>query len=363
MDYLDLNVKAANFNKMKVITKRKVNYQILSQEILTELRGGLSQRELSQLLGFSFNQVGKWESGATKIKWNDFLLICEKLNVPLTNYFSYYFNRPIETIDLNNISSSILASFSTVDLNNKDVLKILKKWAAHKSQIYLIDFLKILDSYPSSLFAWLMLFVDCSKIDSIKQQYNHFNNCMDAVADNPLLIYVNAALKVNEYQMLKEHDELILAKHACIQVSHLKKSLNILLDLGIIHYDGKKYHPCKFDFSFSNLKHRKLRKFHKYCTVLAGDGYPLTPMPIDTYRDVNISSTSSRVNAISKEASDKIGKLIAKFHNEVTDVIQNDHGIKNNVQIILLHSFSSCLLNNIDTQKLIDLCDTDKLPK
>ncbi len=43
------------------------------------------------------------------------------------------------------------------------------------------------------------------------------------------------------------------------------------------------------------------------------------------------------------EAARKVGELVARFHSEVADVVGNDSGEKQNVQIILLHSFASNL--------------------
>ena len=64
-----------------------LNYQQLAEQIVRHLRGDITQRQLSANLGFTFNQVGKWESGATQIKWDDFLYLCKILEVPIEKYF------------------------------------------------------------------------------------------------------------------------------------------------------------------------------------------------------------------------------------------------------------------------------------
>ncbi|MCB9026344.1 MAG: helix-turn-helix transcriptional regulator [Bdellovibrionaceae bacterium] len=339
------------------------NYPLLSQEILTFLRAKKSQRELSQLLGYSYNQVGKWESGATKLKWTDFLKLCETLNIPMQVHMSNYLGKNTEKIDLKKMAYHLLNSHGLLDLNNKRICNKLHKWTQAKTPFYFADFLELLDSNPSSLFAWLMFFVDGSQLPTIKKSFEHFQTCMDAVADDPILIYVNAALHLQSYQDLLEHNEILLAQHACVQVAQLREALSVLRSLGIIFYDGKKYYPCPFDFSFSNLRHKNLRKFHKYSTLLAGLGYPLAPTPLEKYKNANASVSSIRVNAISESAAEKISVLVNKFHNEAADVISNDTEPKQNVQIIVFHSFASTLLDPNKNLEVLNLSDNPRLPK
>lgn len=360
----ELESNRPKFNQINNLKKKpQLNYALLSQEIITYLRGKTTQRELSQQLGFSYNQVGKWESGATKLKWNDFLNLCQTLNIPMKTHFSSYLGVIEEDVNLEEIAFNLLNSYGLLDLKNKKILNKLCKWAQTKTSFSLADFLELLDSYPSSLFSWLMFFVDCSQISTIKKSFELFEVRMNAVANDPLLIYINAALHLQAYQVLEEHNEKLIAHHACVQISQLRKSLHTLCDLGIIFFDGNKYYPCPFDFSFSNLRHKNLRRFNKYTTLLAGLSYPLSPTPLNKYKDTNSSRSSIRVNAISMDAAEKISSLIIKFHNEASDIINSDTGPKNNLQILVLHSLATTLLNGNKNIEALNLSDSQLLPK
>jgi transcriptional regulator with XRE-family HTH domain len=62
-----------------------MNYSVLKIEILKALRGSQSQSELSRRLGYSYNQVGKWEANAKRMKWTDFHNFCEVCGVSMTS--------------------------------------------------------------------------------------------------------------------------------------------------------------------------------------------------------------------------------------------------------------------------------------
>lgn len=332
------------------------HYQRVVQEILVQLRGSKTQRAFSQELGYTFNQVGKWESGATKLKWLDFVDLCKKIDLPLLDHCVFYFSRNYDEFSIENIAQHVLESYGKVDLGHAKLVQRLERWSSGKVQMNLQDFLEALDSYPSSMFAWLSLFLDCENIPTIQDEYQNFVKCMEAVADNPTLIFINAALNVLHYQNLDQHDERVLARHACMQPKDLRDGLQKMVDLRIIKFDGRKYYPSPFDFSFSNLRHKRLRKFHKYSTMLAGLGYSLEPFAPKEYEQTNDSRTSTRVNAVSQDAAIKITELISQFHNDVTDVIQSDRGNKNNVQMIVLHSVASTLIDAKNSEESLNAC-------
>lgn len=51
---------------------------VIQKEILVALRGRRSQGALSRLLGYSFNQVYRWEAGLTDLHWDEFMHIADK---------------------------------------------------------------------------------------------------------------------------------------------------------------------------------------------------------------------------------------------------------------------------------------------
>ncbi len=60
----------------------------ISKNFLVSLRGRQSARALSQKLGYSSNQISRWESGHSRFSWSDFLDLCERLELPLQEAFT-----------------------------------------------------------------------------------------------------------------------------------------------------------------------------------------------------------------------------------------------------------------------------------
>lgn len=319
----------------------EVDYYKLAREILVQLRGEMSQRSLSEKLGYSYNQVGKWESGFTQIKWDGFVAVAKALGIPLESRLSYFFSDYEGEFDVETIVA-MLRNNLALDFNTDEALKgWLRKWKAKKFAPDLAEILRILDSRPAMLFSWLMMFVDGTQLMSIKEDYQAFMVRLEATMDDPNVIYVNAALRTQDYASLKVHDESLLAQHACCSIDRLRQTLWLMVSQGVVHFDGKKYEPCLFDFSFSTLRHAGLRQFTKYTTELAAEKYPVDPGSIDRSKIKNACGSSARVTAMSAKAADQVAQLVNKFHSEVGEIVKRDSAPKEHVQIIVLHNFVS----------------------
>lgn len=331
-------------NRTKILEDEKLNYSQLAIEVVKMLRANLSQRQLSARLGFSFNQVGKWESGATQIKWDDFIHICEALNLPIESHF----RKTFWTFEGEFDPSHALKVFTeNIKLNLQKKKKYqtkLRKWASKDIHLDLAEIFEIIDLAPSVLIAFLSPFIDCSKIPSLNSRFVQYLTQVELIFQDPLCAFVNAALQLKEYQSLAQHDDATLAYHSTCSVEHLRRVLRLMMTYGIIYFDGKKYFPNSFDFSFSAVPDVKLRGLTKYTTDLASNRYSLDPLVktngVGALRNPSVSSV--RVNALSKEAAKRVMDLVSEFHSKVGRVVQDDAGqIKNNVQVILIHSFAS----------------------
>lgn len=330
-------------DKTKVHADEKLNYSQVAIEVVKMFRSSLSQRQLSACLGFSFNQVGKWESGATQIKWDDFIHICVALNLPIESHFRKLFWTFEGEFDPSH-ALKVFTENIKLNLQKKKKYQMkLRKWASKDVHLDLAEVFEIIDLAPSVLIAFLSPFIDCSKVRSLNSRFVQYSTQLDLIFQDPLCAFVNAALQLNEYQSLEQHDDVILAFHSTCTVEHLRRVLRLMTTYGIIYFDGKKYYPNSFDFSFSAVPDIKLRGLTKYTTDLASNRYSLEPL-VKTNGGAlrNPSVSSVRVNALSKEAAKKVMDLVSEFHSKVGRVVQEDAGQnKNNVQVILIHSFGS----------------------
>ena len=328
----------------------RLDYQKLASQIIFQLRGELTQRSLSEMMGFSFNQVGKWESGATHIKWNDFFKLCEALKIPLERHLRYSFWTLDAEFNPLIALKAIDTNLNFISISDKESAHTIKKWLSGSQIPDFSEVLKLMGKRSAVLFGWLSLFVNCEKIELLQGPYEKFLKNMDSVLSDPLVVYMNAALQLDDYKKMEINDESFLAEHCACTVEQAQHALKTMLEHNLVNFDGKKYLPNPFDFSFAGIRHYKLRGLTKHTTILAARRYSTTQMFNDPSKVRNLSQSSVRVVALSKEASKAVGELISKFHSDVGQIVNQDKLPKDNVQVMLIHSFASNVNSKIDSQ-------------
>lgn len=321
---------------------QEIDYYDLTRSFIKKLRGDqLTQRELSEKLGFSFNKVGKWESGATQLKWADFFSVAEALGVSIEDKFEAVFGHTRVEMTPYGIIKFLENSFALDSVNQESIARLQKKWKSEDASPDFAEVLMVFDLRPSMMMGFLTQFVDCSEVEELTAEYEIFLQQQNVLHENPVAGFVLEGLQLKDYKNLAEHDDELLARHSGCSVEELKKTLRNLLALKVITYDDRKYNTTGIDFSYSSLATPKMRRFNKYTLEFLAKKYPIEgtrPVP-GTY--VNVGSSSHRVVALSRSASEKVEKLIAKFHNEVGEVVKLDDEEKDNVQVITVASISS----------------------
>ncbi len=319
----------------------RLNYEELSWEVIKQVRGEMSQRKLSEKLKFSFNQVGKWESGVTLIKWKEFIELCQALKIPIETFFCYHFGHQDLIFDERTTLKTLVAKLNLNSSHELPIRNLARKWLSGAHHPSFSQVLRVMGMKSPVLFGWLSQIVDCHQISCIKESYHLFIQNMEAVLETPLVVFVNAALQIDSYQKLEHHDEKLLAEHAACSITELKQALKVMLKFDLISFDGRKYIPSVFDFGFSSLRHPKIRGLTKWATCLAATRYPDKPISVDPLRVRNPSRSSVRVTAMSASTAQKISDLIVSFHNQIDEIVNSDREPKDNVQVLLIHSFAS----------------------
>lgn len=318
-----------------------LSYQQIAQEIIIYLRGTKKQREFSQELGFSFNQVGKWESGVTQIKWIDFIRVCELLKIPIYDHIRlsfWYLDGDFSALSFVRILEK---SIQLQKNGDKEILKLVQKWLSKNIEPDLAEVLKVIDYSRGVLIGWLSYFLDCSQLPSLQISFNRLQIAIQAIVENPVAAYINAAIQLDGYKNLTTHDEFFLARHATCTRQELRKILNQMLKVGIVNFDGKKYLPQSSQFfSFAAYVDPKLRGLTKYTLDLLSNRYSLKPVghrPLE----FNYSTCSVRVVPMSAATAKKVGELIAEFNGRMAELVKQDDGPKTNVQLIVCNSSAS----------------------
>lgn len=324
----------------KNLVPNTTDYRKLTEEIIRVLRGEFSQRQFSELLGYSFNQVGKWESSATHLKWESFINMAHVLKIPIEKHFQTIFWTFEGEFTIKSSIQILAKQLNTNTIEGQTLQDTVERWLVGVNGPDFSEVLRVIDSKPSLLIGWLALFIDCDLLTTLQPRYQQWLSEIDTIMNYPECIYINAALELQAYKDLPIHDDQFLIEHAACTRENVKQILSLLKEKGAVSFDGKKYHPLRlFEFSFS--PNPKLRSITKFSTELAASRYSNIPAKNSSTKPRNISMSTVRVVPMSMETAKKVRDLMVQFDNDVRQTIKDDLGLKNNVQVMLFHSFTS----------------------
>jgi len=329
-------------------------YSQLSREIIIHLRGGRTQTELSSLLGYSFNQVSKWESGATLFLWQNFIDLNEALQLPWSKNFNdcFAFNtnlkveeRPVFEIlshffgfsDINEMAEMMHKSRSSIVRLLHDQVKI-----------DFSDVLRVIDQRPFLLTRWLTSFLSVNELPSMKQRFESEMQIYKSVVSLPWTPLVGAALYLDAYKDLEEHSTAWVAKQVGLADDQVEKAIEKLVESEIVILKGKKYHTLHREISM--MKVPEFRQVTKFLTDATARSFK-TEKPLNPdFERPSLSMT--QLHPVSADASRKIAELFVEFHHELTKIIKNDTQPKDHVRAVVIH--------NLDTKHFVPLAENEK---
>lgn len=322
-----------------------INHDQLAREIVRAIRGEATQRDLSRKLGYTFNQVGKWESGSTHISWDDFVQLATSEGHDIEKHFRRIFWSFVGDSDGAFNSKSVINYFLTdhrfIQRALASSTRTIRRLKAGESHVMLADVHRLIALQPSLLMGWLEGFTDPSQIPEVQAFYAWHLKCLELVAGNPLAVFVKASVELDAYKNLERHSDEFVARHATCSTEEAHATLKQLLDLGCVEFDGTRYTAEGDCFSFGSLANTRLKSLTKFSTSLTAQRYLTVPSGAPAQDWINPSVSSVRVRPMSKEASNKVLALVEKFHRDVADIVAKDEGEKTNVQILLMHFYAS----------------------
>lgn len=336
-------------------------FQQLIQEILVVLRGSMTQAELSQKLGYSFNQVGKWEALHTAITWSQFLKLGESVGIPLwsiTKSALALSHRSTQSLDSTTDPriTDLLFPFmglskemeiaTTLGKSRSAVRRILSQ----ERELDLIEVLRLLNLRPFALQNWLSRFVDVKTLVSFQRQMQRERDLLESLAEIPWSPIVNSALQAERYRQLPHHDEMVLANLCGLSVEQVRAALEKLLSVGAIHIERGLFRNRLTELTL--IRSPQMRKFTAFladhvASHVSASG-PKTANP------KNPSLTAVRVYPLSEAGARKVAEALVRYHHEISKIVAQDDEAPTHVRATVIHSVDMSLLNR-------DAADTEQL--
>lgn len=336
--------------------EQNLDFSLLAQEILVLLRGELSQVELSQKLGFSFNQCGKWESGVTIIHWQDFVRVCEALDIPWQRHFNDVFafhqgmtieNNPVfECLSRFFGYSSLMEMAQTLHKSRSSISRLLN----NQVKIHFSDILQLMDIRPFVLGSWLAKFLQPSRLESFKVKYQSELAMYKAVVSYPEAALVNFCFHLDSYWALPAHSDAWIAERVGLKEQQIPQAIEHLLKSGLIHKVGDKYRSMEKELT--SLRLPEFRKVIQYMNNWTTETYNGSRSFTPNFENPSISAL--RLYPVSSKAGKEIVDALVVFHHQVAEIVKKDQGPKDHVRAILLHCLDMGIsqgLSSSDTSK------------
>ena len=323
-----------------------MNYANIKKQLLLALRGELSAKALSVKLGFSFNQVHRWESGEKQLRWDEFVNLCDVLGVPLEAAVSrLLFSEPETSAHLAPNFIGLLRSrfpLSTIeDLAHRlnCHASVMKRYV--RGEIYpdLEVVLAMIDLNHNWLGHFLLDLLPVSSNPEFRILFEKEQQTALLTLREPIAQAIDACLVIRGYRELKVHDDAFIADQLGITPDEVKQIIEQRLSLGIVtqQADGK-YFPTYITINTTSSDAQSaaitLQYWNKRAGERIGDGEFLS-------RGAAKSFSSYRVAAMSKATMQRTNEILMRAFHEVTTILEADDATPEEVRVLLLHSYSS----------------------
>ena len=301
-------------------------------ELLCAIRGKRSQLSVSRKMGYSFNQVGRWESGQTRLLWSDFDRFCQAcrqdLNAALkTRFPSVNGSSQIVVLLRTLVGSATVAEVSRVTTISRDILSHIFRG---KTSPTLDQVLTLLWTFHPSYIDFLGDIVELKRIPSLHEAYQRRCDLYKLYFRCPWVGAVERCFELDEYRNLAQHQPGFAARRAGLDLRLETEAIQLLLEIGAIRWRDKKYDVVD-TFSEVSGPEAQLNGIIRYWLQRAEKNLK------DTRKGRHYSAY--RVFTTSTETYDEIRQEYAAFHRRVSQLIAQDKYKPTELRVLVTQLF------------------------
>lgn len=323
-------------------TTGKMDYSRIKKELLTALRGDLTQKEMSARLGFKYNQYHKWESELKWLRWDEFIDILIVTNCPYKNSFNLvlgFYDNP------KNIK--LLFESLCLNLNMKEIGQIVghnesivRRWMTKDISPSLETMLNLIDIRTNNLYEFISQLVNIEKIPTINIKYQEVLKQKRVEIQFPFASAIEAAIQLEDYKNLEKHSDKWISDRILVAENLVKKAIAALVNAETILKIDKKYVINNNWIQIPGLTLSQVAKIDHYWTkrclnrYMGPDGVPHIPE-----NGINTNIRSFRVAPISENAALKIQKLLKQTSSQILRIVREDKEKPEKIGVYVSHFF------------------------
>jgi transcriptional regulator with XRE-family HTH domain len=222
----------------------------IKRGLLKAARGKRSQLQLSRRMGFSFNQLYRWESDLTRIHWKEFIHLCEICKVDLKKVLKESISYKAD-LTRSDLFVQHVIGFKKIAVLSREVQIsrfILSDWSKGRSEPSFDGVLKLLDSRDLltnflEIFPGIELGLELDKKLKSKRAARTF------FYENPIAGAAWSCLDLSEYQAASRHTPGFIARHLGISTVEEKQVLDQMEQVGLVVLEKGKYRKNESNFN------------------------------------------------------------------------------------------------------------------
>lgn len=326
-----------------------MDYSKVKTELLIAIRGTRSTSELSGAMGYTFDQVKRWETGKKHLRWDEFSKYCLVLGVPIFEavsraslvdasemkpeeiglYFVRHLRKRYPTYSIDELAAQLNCHVS-----------VLKRYLSGENFPDLEFVFALLNLTGFWLGSFLLLLLPAGTGHSLRQIFALEDRLFHSPSRTPLAIAIESSLAMEGYLALPAHDDAFLARLVGCKIDEVREVLcHSLGTRTVVQEKNGKYRPIieveNCNPSQKNEFLKSLRFWsHRAELGLEGESAIIRNPELRRFGGFMVS-------AVSKEAVDKINDVLKRAADEIANIHFTDKGPFQDVRISVWHSYNA----------------------
>lgn len=258
-----------------------MDFERLSRELLTALRGPRSQVQWSRRLGYRSNVAYAWESGRRSPTAAETLRAVRRSGVVLDEALERFYGRappwlgeldPASAEGVARLLEDLRGTATVTDLSRRAGLSrcSVSRWLSARTQPRLPDFLRLVEASSLRSVDLLACLVEPSRMPSVAPIWERLEANRRGAFELPWTQAVLRALELDAYRALPRHLEGWLAGRLGISVQEERRCMDFLIRTGRVLRAGEHWVPE--DLAVDTRRHPEIgRALKSHWTSVAAE--------------------------------------------------------------------------------------------
>jgi transcriptional regulator with XRE-family HTH domain len=321
------------------------DYSKLKSELLKLLLRDRSSIQISRQMGYSFDQIRRWQTGSKELRWDEFCDLCEVLQIPLLGHLRDIFSFDIRDQDelyffMAHLRKRFLR-WSLRELHEKVGVhpSVMKRYIGGQVFPSMEVVFALLDLHKNILSAFLFALVGKQNINAFDHSLQHGQSQVTAETTLPLASAIEGLLMIEEYIQQPTHDEQWFLDKLVVSRDQFRQTWRHMLAAGSIEEKNG-----KFQITYTTINTQGATPFQVCKTgefwserarqrYLSRDHYPVN-------KGKTPNALAYRVVPMSNEAMKTANEILLKAYHDIQGVAEDSNGPYHDVRVFLFQHFS-----------------------